>query len=117
MPSIEAIFNHLVLPPKLPGQQGKDIDDINYNVLARLKQACEKLSSLAECDLAKTLLSLHHTLDTCLEFSGARLEKASVLNGFNHLKPDGFLILPIFIHNAALLVRRAHRLVHQYQLF
>jgi hypothetical protein len=43
MALLESVFNHLVLPPKLPGQQDRDIEGIEQSILTRLIRACDTL--------------------------------------------------------------------------
>ena len=100
MASLESIFNHVVLPPKLPGQQDSDIDDVNHAVLARLIRACDTLAQLPG-----------HSLRLCHRLNQGRLEKASLQQAFDSLGPDELLILHVVEQNAAVLIRRQERQV------
>ena len=51
MALLESVFNHLVLPPKIPGHQDTDIGGIEQFILIRLKQACNTLNKFAGQDL------------------------------------------------------------------
>ncbi|RYP56983.1 hypothetical protein DL769_009768 [Monosporascus sp. CRB-8-3] len=58
MALLESVFNHLVLPPKLPGQQDPDIEGVTHNILTRLIRACDTLGNLSGQTLNQ-LLILH----------------------------------------------------------
>ncbi|RYP37538.1 hypothetical protein DL767_002846 [Monosporascus sp. MG133] len=47
MASLESVFNHLVLPPKLPGRQDPDIEGVTHSILTRLIRACDTLANLS----------------------------------------------------------------------
>ncbi|KAF2837131.1 hypothetical protein M501DRAFT_1007010 [Patellaria atrata CBS 101060] len=46
MASLNLIFNHLVLPPKLPEQADPDPNEVTFNILGRITDACETLRQL-----------------------------------------------------------------------
>jgi hypothetical protein len=113
MALLESLFNHLVLPPKLPGQQDTDTELINENILTRLIHACNTLGNITGQEFADTWASIGHSLRLCLHLNQGRLEKSSMLYEFCHLQPNHLLILHIVEQNAALLVRRQVRYVSQ----
>jgi len=106
MALLESLFNHLVLPPKLPGQQDTDIERINENILTRLIHACNTLRKLTGQEFADTWASISHSLRICLYLHQRRLEKRSIIHEFCNLQRNHVLILNIVEQNAALLVRR-----------
>lgn len=103
---LESVFNHLVLPPKLPGHRDIDFDGIEHSILTRLLDACDTLGKLTGQELKEAWASICYSLRICIKFNPGRLEKASVLQEFQNLQKDGLLILYIVEQNAALLVRR-----------
>ncbi len=106
MTLLESVFNHLVLPPRLPGQQDTDITDIEQSILTRLIRACDTLGRLTGPSLAPTWASVRHSLRVCRKINPGRLEKASLLQEFSTLRPKDLLILHVVEQNAALLIRR-----------
>ena len=106
MALLESVFNHLVLPPKLPGQQDIDIQGIEQSILTRLIRACDTLGKLTGQQFAGTWTSLRHSLLVCLNVNQGRLEKASMLQEFCNLQQNDLLILYVVEQNAALLIRR-----------
>jgi hypothetical protein len=106
MSLLESVFNHLVLPPKLPGQQDIDIEGIEESILNRLIRACDTLDRLTGEKFEETWASVRHSLRTCLKLNLGRLEKASMLQEFCNLQPEDLLILHVVKQNVALLIRR-----------
>jgi hypothetical protein len=106
MALLDSVFNHLVLPPKLPGQQDRDIEGIEQNILTRLIRACDTLGELTTQQFAGAWASVGHSLRVCLNTNLGRLEKASILQAFSKLQPKDLLTLHVVEQNAALLIRR-----------
>jgi len=106
MTSLASIFNHLVLPPKLPGQQDADIQQVSDDILRRLIKATATLSKLDGQKQALTWRDLDRSLRCCqfLHASG-RLEKQSLIPALQNLKHHESLILHILEQNAALIIR------------
>ncbi len=111
MALLESVFNHLVLPPKLPGQLDTDIEGIEHDILTRLIRACDTLGKFAGQEFAETWASLRHSLRVCLKANQGRLEKTLMLQEFYNLQPKDLLILHVVEQNAALLIRRHVRQV------
>ena len=109
MTLLESVFNHLVLPPKLPGQLDTDKDDIEVSILTRLIHACDTLSKLSTQEFTQTWSSLHKSLRICFSINQGHLEKKSMLHEFRSLQSNHFLILHVVEQNAALIIRRQDR--------
>ena len=106
MAILESVFNHLVLPPRLPGQQDVDIEGIKQSILARLIRASDTLGKLTGQQFAETWSSVRHSLRVCLKINPGRLEKVSLLQEFEKLQPKHLLILHVVEQNAVLLIRQ-----------
>lgn len=106
MALLESVFNHLVLPPKLPGRLDPDNEGIEYSILTRLIRACDILGKFTGQEFAETWASIRHSLRVCLNVNQGRLEKASILQVFCDLQPNDLLILHVVEQNAALLIGR-----------
>jgi hypothetical protein len=111
MTSLESVFNHLVLPPNLPGRQDPDIEAVADSILTRLLRACDTLIKIPDGLFADTWASIRRTLCVCHELNGGRLEKTSLLREFRNLGLDHLLILHVVEQNAAVLIRRHVRQV------
>ncbi|KAF4631564.1 hypothetical protein G7Y89_g6567 [Cudoniella acicularis] len=106
MALLESVFNHLVLPPKLPGHRDIDFESIEHSILTRLIRTCDTLGKFTGEQFRETWASVRYSLRICLNINRGRLEKASVLQEFCNLQRNGLLILYVVEQNAALLVRR-----------
>jgi hypothetical protein len=108
MTLLESVFNHVALPPKLPGQRDVDIEDVEVNILTRLIDACRTLGALSGEELAGTWLTVGNSLRVCRDLNSGRLERATLLREFHELDRN-LLILHVTQQNAALFVRRQRR--------
>jgi len=106
MALLESVFNHFVLPPKLPGYRDIDSEGIERSILTRLICACDTLGNSTGSNFRDTWASVRYSLRVCLNINLGHLEKASVLKEFCNLQRNGLLILHVVEQNAALLVRR-----------
>ncbi|KAI1347711.1 hypothetical protein F5Y01DRAFT_318465 [Xylaria sp. FL0043] len=100
------VFNHLVLPPEVPGAQDSEIETVSRNVLMRMIHANETAMSLA-CDVPwlEAYQNLQESFQACLELNRGHLERNSLLQHFRKLQPGHMLILYLNEQNAGLLVR------------
>jgi hypothetical protein len=85
MALLESVFNHLVLPPKLPGHRDVDLEGIEQSILTRLIRTCDTLGKLTGQQFKETWASVRYSLRICLNTNPGRLEKASVLQEFYNL--------------------------------
>lgn len=106
MASLESVFNHLVLPPKLPEQLDTDKNDIEVRIFTRLIHASDTLSKLSAQEFTQTWTSLLKSLRNCFSINQGRLEKKSILREFHSLQPNDLLTLHVVEQNAALIIRR-----------
>jgi len=107
MDLLESVFNHLVLPPKLPGHRDIDIEGIEQSILTRLIRACDTLGKITGEQFRETWTSIRYSLRICLNINPGRLEKTSLMQEFYNLQRDCLLILHVVEQNAALLIRRS----------
>lgn len=105
-PLLESVFNHLVLPPKLPGRQDADRDAVGHNILTRLIHACKTLVALPGQETQEAWQSVHHLLLTCLELHRDGFDRASLRNAFSRLDVGCPVALHIAEQNCAILIRR-----------
>jgi hypothetical protein len=103
---LESLFNHIVLPPHLPGQQDTRLDRVERALVERLLDSTVKLSRLPHNDFVNDLESLRCSLETCRRVnSGGRLNKTSLLTAMRELHGRDFIALHITEQNAALIIR------------
>jgi hypothetical protein len=107
MASLTSVFNHLVLPPKLPGKEDSDIRGTSNDLLVRLTQAAITLGRLAGQEQASIWHAVCQSLRRCDSLHAlGRLEKQSLISGFRDLKHDQPLVLHVIEQNAALIIRQ-----------
>ncbi|KAK5636041.1 hypothetical protein RRF57_011753 [Xylaria bambusicola] len=106
------VFNHLVLPPEIPGSQDDDVDLVSQNVLSRLIQATEVAINLTPETLwQEAFRDIEDSLNICIRLNRGRLERNSLLQHFKNLIPGRMLILYLNEQNAGLLIRHDERCV------
>jgi hypothetical protein len=70
------VFNHLVLPLKLPNAQDDDVENTSIEITSRLIHATSTMSTLAGPDQASTWLVVRRLLRRCHSIHAhGRLEK------------------------------------------
>ncbi|KUI72508.1 hypothetical protein VM1G_07810 [Cytospora mali] len=107
MSLLEGVFNHLVLPPKLPGRQDPHLEDESQDFIKRLIKAVDTMSTVANNvqDLAETLNSVRQSLRLCSLLNRGRLDKDTLISAFQDLGSEQ-LVLYVVEQNAAVLIRR-----------
>ncbi|KAI1458353.1 hypothetical protein F4805DRAFT_456984 [Annulohypoxylon moriforme] len=106
MNMLHSIYNHLVLPPQLPGKRDECIEAISHEVTKRILGACNGVGSLVDRQWSQAFQSLRASLTSCIDLNTGRLDKATLLKHFRLLEPDHMLILHVIEQNAALIIRR-----------
>jgi hypothetical protein len=102
---MEAVFNHLVLPPKVPSHAEEDPAAIQTQILDRAIRACNTLRELTGEEFTNTWLAVRHSLSTCLNLNQGRLDKSSMLREFSNIRHTDLIILYVVEQNAAVLIR------------
>ncbi|OGM48391.1 hypothetical protein ABOM_003402 [Aspergillus bombycis] len=111
-------FNHVVLPPRLPGKRETDAQvlEVQNDLLSRvldavrqLKEVCEARTVVAwepDATLIALWESLEKTLRTIVEVSTeAWVNEASLLGALQVLQPGNAIILHVALQNACILIR------------
>jgi hypothetical protein len=110
----ESVFNHLVLPPKLPDCQDGDeelakpdiMEWIGTEILTYLLTACATLREGTSEHLSEAWSSLESSLRVCEQVRTDGIVKESLLREFRLIQSRDFLTLHLVEQNAALLIRR-----------
>jgi hypothetical protein len=74
-PSLMTIFNHLVLPTRLPQQQEEDLEAIEADLLDRTFRACKFLANHAGPEHTAVWNLVCDTLDICADINGGYVDK------------------------------------------
>ena len=93
---LESLFNHLALPPRLPGKEDNNIDLIEHALLDRLLDVSRTLRDLPNNKFRDQWDCVHFSLQTCkVVNAGGKLNKTPLLTEFRRLEREGILILHI----------------------
>ena len=101
---VELLFNHVVLPPQLPGRADSTIHQVECGLNERLQNCTSILLELTHRDIWGSLgvvLSVCKTLN-----ARGKLNSTFLLSRFQNLEHGNLLILHISEQNAALIIRR-----------
>ncbi|OCL12896.1 hypothetical protein AOQ84DRAFT_417852 [Glonium stellatum] len=101
------VFNHIALPPQLPGSHDSNIEEVGKDICARLLNANRHLTGLKSDILVQASHHVHQSLEICMLVNDVgRLNKSALLESMRDLKRGEVLILHITEQNAGLLIRR-----------
>ena len=104
---LEALINHLVLPPRLPGRQEAHLDAIGRELSDRILDAVRIVGKVVNGDEFQQWDTTRHVLQVAKDLNArAKLNKASLLTEFRRVEINSFLILHVVEQNAGLLIRR-----------
>ncbi|KAI1616493.1 hypothetical protein EDD36DRAFT_415389 [Exophiala viscosa] len=102
---LRGVFNHVVLPPNVPGSADKNLSEINCDLLGRLHTACAQLKASLDGHYVKELDLLLCSLAQCRSLhTSLHPDAAQLLGAFRSLKDGEVLIVHIVEQNAGLLI-------------
>ncbi|KAK7702617.1 hypothetical protein SLS64_009580 [Diaporthe eres] len=104
--TLEGVYNHLVLPPKLPGGQDPHLDEEAQDFVERLFNAVDTLDNATKEVYTESLSSLRQSLRLCGQLNHGCLDKDTLAAAFKDLG-DAPLILYVVEQNAALIIRQS----------
>lgn len=109
-PQLQAVVNHVLLPPNLPGSVEQNPHQINLDLIARLQRACEELRQSTNSLFGSELEHLGRSLRNCrLIHSSHCLDSHALEDAFQNLEEGGIIIIHVVEQNAGILVRRGLR--------
>ncbi|KAM4066191.1 hypothetical protein HRG_000331 [Hirsutella rhossiliensis] len=103
MEPFDSVFNHLVLPVKLPNHKDPDPEATGAAILTRLKNACQVVAKDTGDDAWS---SIKRCLGKCKGIAEAHFDAQHLLQDWADLRLDDLCLLRISEQNAALLIRR-----------
>lgn len=104
---LESLFNHVALPPRLPGKEDGKIDLIGTALTERLLIASQTLRDVSRNEYYEEWDCVRRSLLICKSLNaGGQLRQSTLLKEFRELAPNDVLILHVTEQNASLLVRR-----------
>ncbi|KIW06394.1 uncharacterized protein PV09_02847 [Verruconis gallopava] len=111
MELLESVFNHLVLPPQLPGVGDDDPESVSSDILTRVSNVCRLFQDFSSSnrwqgEWAAVWASIAETLHTAQGIHSDGIDGNIILRSWKLFKPNSFFILRIAKQNAALLLYR-----------
>lgn len=111
-PFLEALINHVVLPPRLPGKED-NTEQMGSELIDCFIIAAKVMRDIKDNDISDRWDWIRRSLEIAkLLNARGSLNKASLLSGFRDLQPNVTLMLYVLEQNAALLVSRQKRYVY-----
>ena len=101
---LESLVNHIALPPRLPGQQDGQLNEVEPRMLAFFLSSVAKLNSGNDLDNLRCSLQASKVAN-----AGGTLHRSSLLTALQELHVGGFLVLYVSAQNAGLIIRRDHK--------
>lgn len=106
---LESIFNHVALPPQLPGTQEKRTEAVERALTEHLLEASRIVRDLPKNSFSNEWDCMYRLLQTCkVVNAGSKLDKTSLLTEFQRLECSDLLMLHVTEQNAGILIRRDH---------
>lgn len=104
---LNALVNHVGLPPHLPAKQEEEVYEIEDALTVRLLNACRALRDLTDGQLSQQWELFRKILQICkVVNAGGKLDRASLLSEFHSLERKDLLVLHVTEQNAGLLIWR-----------
>ncbi|KAL2868108.1 uncharacterized protein BJX67DRAFT_387489 [Aspergillus lucknowensis] len=104
--TLQSIFNHVVLPPDLPGGADTQGELVEKELIRRLLEAAIFLKNNSGDDLFPTWQVIENTLkSSSLANEGGMCNKSAIVKALKRLSPENCIILRIREQNAGLLIR------------
>ncbi|KAI9374594.1 hypothetical protein BJX61DRAFT_540599 [Aspergillus egyptiacus] len=103
-----SVFNHVVLPPDLPGKADDQSEEVERDLLRRLLCVVKTLKDKCQDDLLPAWQLIENTLKaSSLANEGMVCNKMSMLKVFKQISSENALLVCIREQNAALLIRKS----------
>jgi hypothetical protein len=105
---LESLFNHVALPPRLPGKLETSIDQIDDELVARLLSVIKPfVTGHPDSHLSMTMQNLHRSLNIARRVNaGGKLTKSSLLDAIRAFNGEEMIIIYVLEQNSAILLRR-----------
>ncbi|KAM5341666.1 hypothetical protein ACJ41O_014697 [Fusarium nematophilum] len=105
---IDALYNHLVLPPRLPHRQDMNMNEIESSLVSRLLASVKHLRDLPENEFRSTWNSVGRALQATKSIhSSGHVDRTILSQELNDLGESEFLVVYVRCQNCALFIRRS----------
>ncbi|KAL4783383.1 hypothetical protein BJX76DRAFT_358024 [Aspergillus varians] len=103
---IQQVFNHILLPPRLPDQDDSNVGDLNSEIILRAMQAADVLCLLQQPGSSDIWGSVKRSLDLCdATHEDNQVDRDQLLQAFQQVEQNTSIIVHIAAQNAGLLVQ------------
>ncbi|KAF2758009.1 hypothetical protein EJ05DRAFT_464946 [Pseudovirgaria hyperparasitica] len=106
MASIETVYNHIVLPPRLPDHQDPRLEETEVALFERLIHACTTLQALLRSHPTEPLATVSSSLQHSLQLSKCNLDVDQVLNSFEESGAGSMVLYHLREQNSALIISK-----------
>jgi len=104
---LRSVYNHVVLPPDIPGRLDSNLLAINQDLLLRVQNACSEVASATGAEFGREINFLRKSLNYCWCIHISQyLDSSQLQSAFRDLNDGESLIIHVVEQNAGLLVRR-----------
>ncbi|KPM37446.1 hypothetical protein AK830_g9109 [Neonectria ditissima] len=105
----DALYNHLVLPPRLPHRQDPNIVDVENELVERVLRAARHMRNLPKNELGHIWDAVGRSIQAtkAINFRG-RIDCSILAKELNALSESDFIIVHVQYQNCALFIRRSH---------
>jgi hypothetical protein len=87
---LPAAYNHVVLPPDLPGNLDPNLFEVNLNLLLRFQEACTEIASSTGVKFQQELTLLCKSLNFCRQIHASPyLDRGQLEGAFRDLSDGG----------------------------
>ncbi|KUL85151.1 hypothetical protein ZTR_06218 [Talaromyces verruculosus] len=103
---LELTFNHVAFPPKLPGKRDSKIEDVDRDLLTRLRTAVSTIKNYADNEFTSTWDDIDESLAICQPLNESSfINRQALESALQSIKPNHTIILHVTKQNAGLIIR------------
>jgi hypothetical protein len=104
---LDALYNHLILPPRLPAKEDGKVDQVEFQLMSRLLNTAHLVRDQTRHIYASQYDVIVRSLKSCCNMNANHtLNKRAMLHELAVLQSPGVLILHVAEQNAGLLIWR-----------
>lgn len=104
---LEGLFNHLVLPPRLPHREDPNLHEIESQALQFLSDSARDIRDLPGNGFASTMDAVYRSLRATKSVRlNKYIDRSALTMELNSLGENDFVVVHVASQNAALYIRR-----------
>lgn len=107
---MESIYNHMVLPPRLPSRLDSKLRDTEHGLMARLVSSCRVVRDNSDDSFYARWDTIRRSLETARRVNcNEKINKAALVSALSEPRPHETLILHVSQQNAGVLITKQNR--------